>query len=142
MKNEPFLLASTLELIIAQRLVRKICDHCRYSFTAKLSSIPMPIKTVNKFFGKTDMLLYKGKGCSVCGNSGYLGRTAIFELIALTSEMKELILKEPSAQEIWSLARKQGSATFFEDGIDKVKQGVTTIDELKRVAEVPLAERK
>ncbi|MFA6028030.1 MAG: GspE/PulE family protein [Patescibacteria group bacterium] len=117
---EPFLLASTLELIVAQRLVRKICEKCRYSYTGDL----MGEKTV----------LYKGKGCTSCNHTGYKGRVAIFEFIRMTPNMKQLILKNPSAPEIWELAKKEGSHSFFYDGLNKVRTGITTIDDLKRVA--------
>ena len=116
MKVEPFLLASTMELIIAQRLVRRICENCRYSYIEKKETF------------------YQGKGCNVCNQTGYKGRIAIFEFIQITSEMKDLILKNPSSKEIWKLAKKQGSKTLFEDGIEKVKNGITTLEELRRVA--------
>lgn len=120
---EPFMMASSLELIIAQRLVRKICDQCRVSFTQ-----PAP-----KFFPK-GTTLYKGKGCKNCSNTGFKGRTAIFEFIQIEGEMQELILKHPSTQEIQALAKKKGSHSLFEDGLEKVKNGITTIEELLRVA--------
>jgi len=116
MKVEPFLLASTMELIIAQRLVRRICENCRYSYTEKKQT------------------LYKGKGCNVCNNTGYKGRIAIFEFIQITAEMQDLILKNPSSKEIWKIASAQGSRTLFEDGMEKVKSGVTTLEEVRRVA--------
>ena len=72
-----------------------------------------------------------------CGNTGYKGRTAIFEFIQVTQDMQELISKKPSSQEIWKQARKDGSQSLFEDGVLKVKNGVTTIEELLRVAEPP-----
>lgn len=119
---EPFLLATTLELIVAQRLVRKICEHCRYSYEGE--------------FSKQKVTLYKGKGCTACNHSGYKGRIAIFELINLSPELKELILKNPSSSQIWEVAKRNGSHSFFEDGINKVIAGVTTIDELLRVAPI------
>lgn len=134
---EPFLLASTLELLIAQRLARKICQHCRISFSATPSEINSGNKDLSRFFSGRKISLYKGKGCDACGQSGYKGRTAIFELIAVTPELQNLILKHPSSQEIWEIARSQGARTLFEDGIEKVKNGVTTLEELLRVAEPP-----
>lgn len=134
---EPFLLASTLNLLIAQRLARKICQHCRTSFTTAPSEINKGNKNLSRFFTGRKISLYKGKGCDACGQSGYKGRTAIFELIAVTPELQNLILKHPSSQEIWKIARSQGAQTLFEDGIEKVKNGVTTLDELLRVAEPP-----
>jgi type II secretory ATPase GspE/PulE/Tfp pilus assembly ATPase PilB-like protein len=124
---EPFLMASTLELVIAQRLVRKICDKCRVSYTAD----------DKRFFPKTAPTLYKGKGCPNCGNTGYKGRTAIFEIIEINDDMEDLILKHPSSKEISELAQKSGSRSLFEDGLEKVKNGITTLEELLRVALPP-----
>ncbi|MCX6795321.1 MAG: GspE/PulE family protein [Candidatus Falkowbacteria bacterium] len=134
---EPFLLASTLEVIIAQRLVRKICDNCRYSITLNKSFFDNPkFKPVAEYF-KGVKTLYGCKGCESCGHTGYKGRTAIFEFISVTPELQELISKKPSSQEIWKRARLDGSQSLFEDGVLKVKNGVTTIEELLRVAEPP-----
>jgi len=134
---EPFLLASTFELAIAQRLVRKICDHCRHSVSQTKEEIAKERENIKPFFADKKYTLYQGKGCDACGHSGYHGRTAIFEIIRITPEMEELILRNPSTQEIWRLARHQGARTLFEDGVEKVKNGVTTLEELLRVAESP-----
>lgn len=131
---ESFLLSSTLELIIAQRLVRTICEECRYSYVVKKKDFKDEFPEANKFFKKENVTLYKGKGCPRCANTGYKGRTAIFELISVTQEMKELILKNPSANTVQKLARKQGFPSLFEDGIRKVKNGTTTLEEVLRVA--------
>jgi len=129
---EPFLLASTLEVVVAQRLVRKICESCRYSVEVSSKSKEIPKQAAVHFKNKTT--IYKGKGCAVCSNTGYRGRSAIFEIINITPEMESLILTEPSTQEIWKLAQKQGSVSLFEDGIEKIKEGITTFDEVMRVA--------
>lgn len=134
---EPFLLASTLEFLVAQRLVRKICEQCRYSIDVSQKDIAAKHKGAEEFFDGKTVTLYQGKGCDGCGGTGYKGRTAIFELIRITKEIQELILKNPSSTEVWQLARKQGAKTMFEDGIEKVKRGVTTLEELQRVAEAP-----
>lgn len=135
---EPFLLASTLELVIAQRLVRKICDHCRYSATVTADELGAKYsKETMCYFTEQTMTFYQGKGCDACGGTGYHGRTAIFEFIQVTQELQNLILNSPSTQEIWNLARKDGAKSLFEDGIEKVKTGVTTLEELLRVALPP-----
>jgi len=135
---EPFLLASTLEVIIAQRLVRKICDNCKHSITLKKSYFNNPLfKSVASYFNDGTTTLYEGKGCESCGHTGFHGRTAIFEFIEVTPSLKELITKKPSSQDIWKQARSEGAKSLFEDGIMKVKNGVTTLDELLRVAEPP-----
>ena len=137
MGAEPFLLASTLEVIIAQRLVRKICTSCRVSRQEISENIEKLFPGVSRYFSKSASTVYIGKGCSNCSNTGYKGRTAIFEFIKITPAMKELILKRPSTQELWALARQEGAHTLFEDGIEKVMNGETTIEELLRVAAPP-----
>lgn len=122
MKVEPYLLASTLELIVAQRLVRKICQRCRLSQQVG----------AQKYFPK-GATLYRGKGCNVCNQTGYHGRTAIFEMIKVSPKIKELMLQNPSSEKIWSLAKKEETASMFEDGLEKVKSGTTTLEELLRV---------
>lgn len=135
MEVEPFLLSSTLEVIVSQRLVRKICQKCRTSI--KLSKVQLQKiygKLAKDYFKKPQVTLYKGKGCNVCGHTGYEGRSAIYEIIDMTPELRELVLQNPSSQQIWQLARKQGAKSLFDDGMQKVLDGVTTIDEVMRVA--------
>jgi len=131
MAVEPFLLASTLELIIAQRLVRKICESCRVSIPTPTNKLPENVKS---FFSGDAVTLYKGKGCTACNHTGYKGRTAIFEFIQISPELKNIVLQNPSSQQVWEVARKMGSESLFGDGLRKVKSGVTTLDELMRVA--------
>ncbi len=135
---EPFLLASTLDVVIAQRLLRKICEHCRHSTTRSIKDFKAanPVVAVPDFIDETTAL-YEGKGCEACNFTGYKGRTAIFEFVEITPSMKGLILRSPSTQEIWQLAHSEGSRSLFEDGIEKVKTGVTTLEELFRVAPPP-----
>lgn len=134
---EPFLLSSTLELVVAQRLVRKICDACRYSSEVSIADLQSKYKNIDKLFTGKSATLYQGKGCGTCAGTGFKGRTAIFEFIEITPAMSELMLKSPSSLEIQKMAKKEGTKTMFEDGIEKVKSGVTTIDELLRVAPPP-----
>ena len=130
---EPFLLASTLELLVAQRLVRKLCETCRYSEPTKLEDIEKHLPSAKQWFhGRTH--LYHAKGCAACGGTGFKGRTGIFEFIHVTRPLQELIPKQPSSREIWTVASKGGSRSLFEDGIEKVQNGVTTLEELLRVA--------
>lgn len=135
---EPFLLASTLNIIVAQRLIRKICEHCKYSIIKSASDFTTSqLKSALAYFEDKSITLYEGKKCEACSHTGYQGRTAIFEFIEITPEMQNLILRSPSTKEIWQLANKEGSKTLFEDGVDKVKAGITTLEELLRVAEPP-----
>ncbi len=120
---EPFMLASTLELLVSQRLVRRICANCRYSYKTTAASDYFPKGTT----------LYKGKGCAFCHNTGFRGRVAIFELLPVSSKLHDLILTNPSADAIRALAVKEGMRSLFADGIDKVKNGITTLEEVLRV---------
>lgn len=135
---EPFLLSSTLEVVLAQRLVRKICHHCKESVTLKVEQILEKEPNLKDYFkNHEEYILYQGKGCPVCDYSGYLGRTALFEIIEINSEIEELILKNPSSREIWQVAYRNGARGVFEDGIEKVKNGLTTLEEVLRVAQIP-----
>lgn len=130
---EPYLASSTLELIVSQRLLRRICDSCRYSTAVSLTELSKFMPNAKSYFSKSN-LLYAGKGCQSCHFTGYKGRVAIFEMIPITQKMRELITTVPSAQEVWKLAKQQGAKTMFEDGLEKVKNGQSTITELLRVA--------
>ncbi|MGE5327783.1 MAG: GspE/PulE family protein [Thiobacillus sp.] len=135
MSVEPFLLASTLEVIIAQRLVRRICSNCRASHSVSESEIDKNLPGWGKYFGKTTNL-YSGKGCENCNGTGYKGRVAIFEFINVSKDLRNLILTNPSTDNIWKMAKKEGSYSMLEDGISKVKSGITTLEELARVVPV------
>lgn len=141
MNIEPFLLSSTLVVVVAERLVRTICKECRVSAPIQDPQWREHLDRAGAYL-KGVKTLYLGKGCSVCNNTGFKGRTGIFEFIEVDSEMKDLIVKHPSAQEVWRLARSHGALSLFEDGIEKVKAGITTLDELMRVAEPPVEENR
>lgn len=133
---EPFMLASTLELVAAQRLVRKICPNCRVSYPVKAAEVDKKLPGGGQYFEKVKNF-YRGKGCSSCNDTGYQGRTAIFEIIRMTPALRELILTNPSLHQVEELARKEGARTMFLDGVDKVASGVTTFEELIRIALPP-----
>ena len=136
MKVEPFLAASTINVVIAQRLVRQICTKCR---TGKDSSITdlgkdLPEELLKQHFGDKKMVrLYYGKGCKVCHNTGYRGRIGIFEVLQLNNEIKKAIVDRKPASDIKDIAIKYGMSTMIDDGIRKVVQGLTTIEEVLRV---------
>ena len=134
---EPFLLASTLEVIIAQRLIRQLCEECRYSIKISKAELAKKFKGVSDYFPEEDITLYQGRGCESCGGKAFKGRTAIFEFIQITEDMQNLILQNPSTNQIWEIARKKNSRRLFEDGIDKVRNGITTLDEILRVVALP-----
>lgn len=133
MDVEPFLLASTLELIVAQRLVRRICESCRESYKTTPKALAHMPKEAFRSLPKKSITLYRGKGCSVCHQTGYRGRAAVVEMISMTPELKALISQNPAAADIWDIARQQGSVSMFDDGVLKAGLGITTLDEVVRV---------
>jgi type II secretory ATPase GspE/PulE/Tfp pilus assembly ATPase PilB-like protein len=94
-----------------------------------------------RYFTDADTV-YAGKGCNVCSNSGFDGRIALFEIIEVTPEMQELLLHGPSTIEIEELARRQGSMPMFDDGMEKVRGGMTTLGEVLRVVSPPVERDK
>jgi type IV pilus assembly protein PilB len=129
---QPFLVASSVLAIMAQRLVRKVCPKCKVRYEppahllAGLGLRPELAKKAN---------FMKGKGCNNCNKKGYRGRMGIFELMTLTTQIRELTFKGESTQVIRRLARKQGMRTLFEDGIIKAIKGQTTLDEVLRITQ-------
>lgn len=135
MKIEPFLVASSVNVIIGQRLIRKICDSCKVSYTKDRKELTTRFsdELVTKYFGKDkEIRLYKGKGCEICHTTGYVGRIGIFEVLVITEEIKELITAKNDSDDIKAEAQKQGMTTMFENGLSKVQEGVTTIEEVLR----------
>ena len=125
---EPFLVASSINLVVAQRLVRKICPNCK-------QEVRIPPQVFIDLGVPPDMepfTCYKGKGCDACNNIGYKGRIALYEVMPMHEELKELVLKRASAFEIKQEAIKLGMKTLRQSGITKIKEGVTTIDEVVR----------
>jgi type II secretory ATPase GspE/PulE/Tfp pilus assembly ATPase PilB-like protein len=136
MKIEPFLVASTVNVIIAQRLVRKICDKCKISQTVSVEKLKehVPEHLIDKYFGgRQEATLYKGKGCPVCHESGYRGRVGVFEVLLITETIRDLISQKANSDTIHNKAKEEGMTTMLEDGIDKVTKGVTTLEEVLRV---------
>ncbi|MEI8067321.1 MAG: GspE/PulE family protein [Candidatus Shapirobacteria bacterium] len=137
---EPFIIASSVNCIIAQRLVRQICQKCRISEEISqkdLIQLNFDKETIDKLFGtKESIRVYKGKGCSVCHQTGYNGRIGIFEVMFIDQEIREAIIAKLSADEIAKLAIKAGMQTMLSDGIKKVLSGVTTIEEILRVTKM------
>lgn len=139
MKVEPFLVATTVQLIIAQRLVRKICDHCRISETITLDEMlkHLPQETINKHIipvgKKKEIRIYRGQGCKACHGTGYAGRIGIYEILQITKTLRELITQRGTAEQIEELAVKEGMNTMLDDGVIKITKGLTTIEEVLRV---------
>ncbi|MEK7583638.1 MAG: hypothetical protein AAB490_00190, partial [Patescibacteria group bacterium] len=86
-----------------------------------------------QYFPEQSVTLYQARGCTTCNGTGYRGRIGVFEIIRVTKELRELMVKRPSSSQIWELARKQGAHSLFDDGIEKVRSGVTTLEEVLRV---------
>ncbi len=127
MEIAPFLISSTLSACLAQRLVRTICPDCKEPYKPDEKELSQLGLTKLKVEGKK---FYRGKGCKSCKNTGYKGRIGIFELFVLDQELRSLILEKKSAQILKEVAIKAGMRTLREDGLDKIYQGITTIEEL------------
>lgn len=140
MQIEPFLIASTVNVIVAQRLVRKIHTACRVSEEIGAKEVLKHIgkASFEKVFGVFEegkkIRLYKGKGCDVCHNTGYEGREGTFELLTLNDEIRDAITSRKDADTIEKLAIVSGMRTMLEAGLLKVQQGITTLDEVLRAA--------
>jgi type IV pilus assembly protein PilB len=139
LKTPPFLVASVLNLVVAQRLVRRICQSCIYSYDATPDAMAT-IETQLKELGVKDegarppRILYRGKGCTSCGMTGYRGRLGIYELFQVNDSVKRAISDEHfSLEGLRAEARKSGMRTMFEDGLYKVELAQTTLEEVLRV---------
>lgn len=134
MKIEPFLIASSVVLVAAQRLCRKICAHCK-----EKSDVPdevlkrLAINPDKLFEGQKEKNFFRGKGCIYCNKTGYLGRMGLLEALTITDEVRDLIMKRSSAHVIKEHAVKQGMKTLRDDALRKCAQGLTTLDEVLRV---------
>lgn len=144
-----FLIASTTNILMAQRLVRKICLHCIQSYTLSKAAV----EDLNKHFNVdfilqtleregaimsakapiSSLLFYRGKGCKQCNNEGYKGRIGIYEILEVTHDIADLILNKCTTEDLRRAAQKQGMLSMAEDGFIKAKYGITTIEEVLRV---------
>ncbi len=127
---EPFLVSASVILIVAQRLVRKVCTECKVE-----ENVPIPA-LIQLGFSEEEapsVKAYKGKGCSVCNGSGYKGRVALYEVMPLKEELKEMILEGASADEIKKTSVRIGMKTLRASGLVKIKDGVTTIEEVLKI---------
>lgn len=142
MHVEPFLVASSVSLIVAQRLVRKICDYCRVSTTITEAELQknLPATIISKHYIPTgvnkEIRIYKGQGCKNCRFTGYAGRVGIFEVLEITKEIRKLITERKDSDVIAQQAVAEGMLTMLDDGLIKVSKGVTTIEEILRVTRV------
>jgi len=135
---EEYLLTSTVNGILAQRLVRKLCSDCKEPYQATLELIKE--MRLRRFKPEGDIILHKPVGCSSCGGMGYRGRMAIIEFLQMTDPIRKLIMAHEEAGAIQKLAIEEGMTTMFENGLTKAIEGVTTIEEVMRVTSENLAE--
>ncbi len=136
---EPFLVTSTLQIIIAQRLVRILCPECKESYQASpkdLVALDINLDEVTSKNFELDeegkLILYRPKGCPLCRQIGYRGRTGIFEILTLNDEIRELIVNRASAEEIRKIASQAGMRNLKLDGLQKALQGITSLEEVLR----------
>ena len=126
---EPFLITATVEAVLAQRLIRRICTECRTQFEPSdelLMELQLPIEQARRY------KFYYGRGCQRCNNSGYKGRGGIYELLEVTDDIRDLVSSNASVDDIRDFARGQGMTTLREAGLKLIFDGVTTIDEVVR----------
>ncbi len=147
---EPYLIASTINAVLAQRLVRAICKDCQapiklddaavetLSGQFHMDKLMATLSKLGLAASKTktigELKFYKGQGCDKCGHTGYKGRSGIHEILEMTPEVSEMIMEHKSAQDIQDMAEKQGMLLMWEDGFIKALKGITTIDEIVRVS--------
>ena len=128
---EDYLLTSTIVGILAQRLVRTLCPHCKETYTA----LPELVEEINlrRFTNADEITLWHARGCSQCANTGYIGRISILEMLPMTDTLRSLVMKHATATDLRAEAIREGMLTMYEDGLRKALKGVTTFEEVLRV---------
>lgn len=135
MEMEPFLMASSMTCIVGQRVTRKICDHCKESYTPPQEVVEDIKSVLGPLLTKESFELYRGKKCQECNDTGYSGRVGIFEVLPITEKIGRLILEQAPSSKITDQAVVDGMIEMKQDGYMKVVEGVTTLEEVLRVAE-------
>ena len=135
---EPFLVASAIECVVAQRLARTLCSHCK-----RRTIIPVQVLRDHGFAAQFDIEAYEPVGCNRCGGMGYRGRIGLFEVMTMSEGIRTLDAAAGPADQIAKVAVDEGMRRLREDGLDKVKSGVTSMAEIARVtaAGLPLGTR-
>jgi general secretion pathway protein E len=128
---EDYLLTSTIVGILAQRLVRTLCPHCKEAYTA----LPELVEEINlrRFSNEPNITLWHARGCSQCANTGYIGRISILEMLPMTDSLRSLVMKHATATDLRGEAIREGMLTMYEDGLRKALKGITTFEEVLRV---------
>jgi type II secretory ATPase GspE/PulE/Tfp pilus assembly ATPase PilB-like protein len=137
MGAESFLLASTMNAIAGQRIARKVCNNCKKEYVPAKLLVEDLRKTLGNLLTvpAEKIKLFQGAGCDLCGHTGYLGRVGIFEVLPVSENIAKLILSKGSAQDIEAQAKSEGMITMKQDGYLKVLEGLSTMDEILRVAQ-------
>ena len=132
---EPFLLASSLSLVVGQRIARRICPNCREEYQPDKTNLDELTAVLGKFLPKKkeEIKFFRGKGCEQCNNTGYYGRVGIFEVLSVSEKIVKLILERAPAGEIEKQAVEEGMMTMLQDGYLRVVEGVSTMEEVVRV---------
>ncbi|MCS7183973.1 MAG: GspE/PulE family protein [Patescibacteria group bacterium] len=136
---EPFLISSTVNIVIAQRLVRKLCDHCKQEDRLTSTEAKSLLEGINEDLTLENIKkiktykIYKAQGCENCNQTGFKGRIGIFEILEMSKKIKEAIMKRENSEHIKKIALSEGMSTMIRDGFNKVINGLTTIEEVLRV---------
>lgn len=133
MKVEPYLIASTVNLVISQRLVRRICERCKEEHEITEAEVKSLSESVPHELFQMHRVFYRGKGCEACGSTGYRGRVGIHEVIEIDAPLREAILQRASAREFRAVAVAQGMVPIMVDGFAKAAYGVTSLEEILRM---------
>jgi general secretion pathway protein E len=140
MKVEPFLVASTVNIIVAQRLIRKICDFCKVAVKIPYKNLASHLSAdiIRRHFGAnitevTEIQVYQGKGCKACHMSGFQGRLGVFEILEVSEKIRKLIVEKNDSDVILKAAMEEGMTTMLDDGLNKVAKGLTSLSEVLRV---------
>ena len=128
-------MASSMTCIVGQRVTRKICEHCKESYTPLQEVVEDIRQVLGPLLTKTSFELYRGKKCQECNGTGYSGRVGIFEVLPITEKIGKLILEQAPSSQINEQAIANGMIEMKQDGYMKVVEGITTLEEVLRVAE-------
>jgi general secretion pathway protein E len=131
MGAEDYLLTSTINGIVAQRLVRRLCPHCKEAYTP----LPELREELLPFAPEGELLLYRSVGCEACGGAGYHGRLVIAEVLLMSDPIRQAVLRRATAGEIQRVAESEGMLNMYQDGLRKALMGLTTLEDVIRVTQ-------
>jgi type IV pilus assembly protein PilB len=131
---EPFLTGSAVSAVLAQRLARKLCTHCCEMYSPSVDELLKARVSPDVAAASDGMALYRKRGCPRCSQTGYRGRTGIYQLLTMSETLESLAAGKASREEIERAAISEGMRTLWDDGLEKVAAGLTSIEELTRVS--------